>query len=46
MTTEPSTWLRRWSGFTMAPHSNAVTARVTLTSPLGRAIATSAQVAT
>ena len=35
MTTAPSTWFVRWSGLTIAPHSKAVTARTTLTAPVG-----------
>jgi len=42
----PMTWLRRPSGFTMAPHSNAVTTRTTRTSPEFWWTAISAKVAT
>src|SRR5271166_4135132 len=45
MIRQPSTWLRRWSGLTIAPHSKADTARTTLTEPVARSTATSAQVA-
>ena len=31
--TAPSTWFLRWSGLTIAPHSNAVTTRATRTFP-------------